>query len=205
MPNWCSNTLTISGKTHDVARFIEAIQLSDDEQGGESRYDLTALYPCPIPQSEINESDSNKMPKWWNWRVNNWGTKWPPIIYGEQFSDFLEHYKKGRMYKEVTEYFQTAWSPPLGLMEKIAEMFPELSFELSYYETGCCFKGERRYEDGEQVYEDDSDLTWQDQLDMDITDLESIIHWEMASKEEIVTAGYATEEEVDEIMAEMEE
>ena len=37
--------------------------------------------------------------------------------------------------------FQTAWSPPEGVVEKLREKFPELTFQCFYDEPGCEIAG----------------------------------------------------------------
>lgn len=56
------------------------------------------------------------VPTWYEWSINNWGTKWN--AYG---------------YKEGTDYstgnglaFQTAWSAPYPVLLKLSEMYPEI-------------------------------------------------------------------------------
>ena len=42
---------------------------------------------------------------------------------------------------EVVFHFDTAWSPPMPVIKRAAELFPALRFELHYFECGCCFNG----------------------------------------------------------------
>lgn len=44
--------------------------------------------------------------------------------------------------------FETAWSPPAPVIERLASMFPEHAFELAYYECGMGFCGRVRWENG---------------------------------------------------------
>ena len=55
---------------------------------------------------------------WYDWRIGNWGTKWN--AYG---------YEKGVDYSE-NEYlcFETAWSAPHPILDKLAEMYPDIEF-----------------------------------------------------------------------------
>ena len=60
------------------------------------------------------------------WCVNNWGTKWDIGDVGIDYQD-----------SEILELeFETAWSPPEGIMEKLREKYPELSFQCFYDEPG---------------------------------------------------------------------
>ncbi|MCL4273164.1 MAG: hypothetical protein KJZ77_04775 [Anaerolineales bacterium] len=44
--------------------------------------------------------------------------------------------------------FDTAWSPPIPVIEKLASMFPDHAFELKYFEGGMGFSGHARWSDG---------------------------------------------------------
>ena len=59
-------------------------------------------------------------------RREKWGTKWIgyDITIGESSIDFY-----------------TAWSPPLPVIKKLAELHKDFVFRLEYYETGIAFRG----------------------------------------------------------------
>lgn len=44
--------------------------------------------------------------------------------------------------------FGTAWTPPLPVIDKLAAMFPDHQFEMSYYEGGIGFCGHARWSGG---------------------------------------------------------
>lgn len=44
--------------------------------------------------------------------------------------------------------FDTAWSPPIPVIEKLASMFPDHTFELKYYEGGMGFSGHSLWSEG---------------------------------------------------------
>ena len=53
---------------------------------------------------------------WYNWRIDNWGTKWN--AYG---------YDDGTDYSQTDGlYCQTAWSAPHPVIERLAQMFPDV-------------------------------------------------------------------------------
>lgn len=58
---------------------------------------------------------------WYYWRINNWDTKWN--AYG------FENEKRNT---QNTIYFDTAWSPPIKVIETLSLMFPELEFKLEF-------------------------------------------------------------------------
>lgn len=48
--------------------------------------------------------------------------------------------------------FNTAWSPPIPVIEKLASMFPDHAFELKYFEGGMGFSGHARWSEGVEQY-----------------------------------------------------
>lgn len=70
---------------------------------------------------------------WYEWSVSNWGTKWnscearvdEPMVLGDEAS--------------VSIVFDTAWSFPLPVMQKFAEVFDKLTFDLCADEEGGFF------------------------------------------------------------------
>lgn len=143
MPNWCGNWLEVSGEEPEVERFAkkarrvratekyDKTELSLSKLLPEPDYKKTAVHPTfPIMGGKktdiVNEDQS-----WWDWRIQNWGTKW-------DITATIEKKRDGyRLY-----YFDSAWSPPVEWLETIAPKFPKLKFRLEYEEGGVGFKGE---------------------------------------------------------------
>lgn len=48
--------------------------------------------------------------------------------------------------------FDTAWSPPLSVIAKLATMFPDHIFELKYFEGGMGFSGHARWSEGNEEF-----------------------------------------------------
>lgn len=76
---------------------------------------------------------------WYSWCVANWGTKW-------NAQDTV--FKKDPTDQEATICFDTAWSPPIPVVETLSRKFPRLSFTLRYWECGVGFKGLFRVHNG---------------------------------------------------------
>lgn len=55
--------------------------------------------------------------------------------------------------------FETAWSPPVAVIEKLAANFPNYEFELEYYEGGMGFCGQARWSDGVEQYHQTSEYS----------------------------------------------
>jgi hypothetical protein len=101
-----------------------------DEQG-ENTFDFERIVPI------------GDIPDWYERRLEKWGTKW--IGYGLSIG-------------ESTIDFFTAWTPPILIIRKLAELHPELIFRLEYYETGMAFRGivTAYWRDGEVTLEDNN-------------------------------------------------
>jgi hypothetical protein len=133
MPNWCDNQATI---THEDKSKIDAIEAT---LKAEEKELFKTIYPRPDDQEE----------NWYDWNVNNWGTKWEAsIIDWERCDD-----------NSIFVCFETAWSPPVNLYESMN--ITGYSVSAVYNEPGMGFAGQ--WIDGEDDY-----------YDYDITDLESI-------------------------------
>ena len=73
----------------------------------------------------------------YDWCCTNWGVKWNA---GEVTIDELETWD-GEDIGNRCVHFRTAWAPPKPVIKKMSEMFPELQFELKYFERGMAFNG----------------------------------------------------------------
>ena len=70
--------------------------------------------------------------RWYNWRVQNWGTKWD--CYDLSIDDC-------DMPHGFTASFNTAWSPPEEVCNAIRDQFDDLSMSWFYDEPGCEIAG----------------------------------------------------------------
>jgi len=136
MPNWCNNSITISGPTETIK------ELWDDataEEGGL----LDAMAPMPASLNDTVADGSEGM-NWYNWRVSNWGTKWDVSTEGLEFID------NGDGTACITGWFESAWAPPIGAYEQFCDDMDNCSLEASYHEPGMDFAG--FYVDGDDEY-----------------------------------------------------
>jgi hypothetical protein len=132
MPNWCENILTVKGGANDIAR-LKALAKPQDEYA-QSDLSLASLYPIPegIYEGELGPEELIKYGahNWYRWCREHWGTKWDiqaRLI--EETPDFLAY------------RFESAWSPPVSWLKKVAADFPSLRFVLQYDEPGMGFAG----------------------------------------------------------------
>lgn len=79
-------------------------------------------------------------PTWYDWCINNWGTKWN--AYG---------YDTGAEYMDLDVLaFRTAWNAPRPILEKLSEMYPDITFEHEWADEDIgCNCGRRLYSNGE--------------------------------------------------------
>ena len=147
MPNYCNNVVEIQGPQHILKTLVD------------HKLDFQKIHPYP-PELDITagregaddspeqirlvaaeEANLKKhgYKNWYDWCVNNWGTKWNAggdndamqVDYDEDVGD-----------QGIALFqFDTAWAPPLGVLEKLMETHPELSIECRYHEPGVGFFG----------------------------------------------------------------
>lgn len=85
------------------------------------------------------------VPTWYGWRNQHWGTKWNSYGYGEA----KVAYQEGD-----TMNFLTAWSAPHPVMEKLAEMFPDVELEHEWADEDIGHNcGRYRYQNGVRIEE----------------------------------------------------
>jgi hypothetical protein len=126
MPNWCSNRATITGPAPVIAEIVEILN-----------QDGTPLLNWMVPEPKDNEG-------WYDWRVNNWGTKW----------DITDVYFENQAEEDSIEFsFCTAWAPPTEAFHTWAELDGRVQFNLEYWEPGVGFVGTAIY-DGDCYTED---------------------------------------------------
>jgi hypothetical protein len=148
MPNWCSNTLQISGDKEQLELFK---QKSIIKSGMD--VDIFLMNGCiPMPQElaicedMTPEQKAERIAKygydnWYDWRFENWGTR------TDAHDSEIQEDENG-----LTISFETAWSPAIPYIKQVAIMFPDLIFDLYFMETGEWFAG-RVFAKGEEVNE----------------------------------------------------
>ena len=167
MPNWCENDLNVEGKLDKLQEFRENMH-GKDRNGEETALNEDALIPYPGEFREMDKvaaqylkehpDDWKNAPKdgfnsgGYEWCLEHWGTKWGFCRVQEPE---LQEY--GGDEGTLVYQFDTAWSPPLPLVRKMGELFPDLVFDLRYFEAGMQFNGILRVEKGEVTDEKSGD------------------------------------------------
>jgi hypothetical protein len=114
MPNWCQNSMKITGAAEEIARFKQTCIVNGD-------LDFGTIIPMPEEVRDSKEVRESGLPVWYKWESANWGT------YGTRDFEF------GTDEPNCLEFF-TPWSPPIPIYKKLGEMFPTLLFELHAFE-----------------------------------------------------------------------
>ena len=139
MPNWCYNRVEIYGE--------EAKEIAEKIASEETPFDFAKILPEPdydkieveptfgsteaADAAHVATGGDFSMPKWWDWRVQNWGTKWNS---SECEVTIMED-------DQVEYTFNTAWGPPEGVIYKLRELYPDASITAFYDEPGMELAG----------------------------------------------------------------
>ena len=134
MPNWCNNTITLTGPKEKITAIYTKAKKDD------------ALLQQLKPMPEALDGTTSPAPKegkvqplvdgfdnWYDWRVQNWGTKWDVDMEGLELSD------DGTT---ITGWFDSAWSPPIHAYEYFLTDNEDCSINSYYYEGGMDFAGQ---------------------------------------------------------------
>jgi hypothetical protein len=156
MPNWCYNSLCVSGNKEKLADFVSKTiipqNMSSEEEYDEGhRFTFNILHPLPkaleggfspLPKLEGEDDEQYKermaenvrlygAEDWYRWHIDNWGTKWDcSSTCVNELND-----------TSLNVQFNTAWSPPVEWFEKVIPMYPELEFDLTFDEESQDFCG----------------------------------------------------------------
>lgn len=162
MPNYCYNTLKVSGPDTALKQF--------DTQFKEGGLDLIVDHKLPLTKDQVDKinkkdyliyqiserddvysfkglksinplssysfsafipPDLNSFERgWYDWRIENWGTKWDVDIESPEKAAGSSSYQ-----------FSTAWSPPTPVIECMIKTYPDLIFRLTYVEEGPSYAG----------------------------------------------------------------
>lgn len=164
MPNWCYNSLCVSGNKEILADFVSKTlvpcNMSSEEEYDEShRFTFNILHPLPkaleggfSPLPKLDGEDDIQYKErmaenvrlygaedWYDWNRYNWGTKW------DASSTCIEELDDNNFDLK----FNTAWSPPIYWFEKVIPMYPQLEFDLIFDEESQDYCGRMTGREGE--------------------------------------------------------
>ena len=149
MPNWCYNRVTVYGDSDTTDKLEEIEEIFKSKTPFNEIYPMPDFKNIPNEKGELPVLEQHKNPdgsilwetynfpdgknddRWYNWCVENWDTKWEPDMHEIDYED-----------DEILALtFNTAWSPPEGVMRKLREQYPELTFQCFYDEPGMEIAG----------------------------------------------------------------
>jgi hypothetical protein len=189
MPNWCNNYLVLE---HEDPAMIERAKTAFAEGKLLNEF-------CPVPESlhivagRVGDGDEQKKLEedtarniavhgygnWYDYCVNEWGTKWD--VGGEGDQATVESPNAIKM------NFDSAWAPPIAAMEK----FQDLGFKvkLVYWESGMCYCG--LFDENGDDYLDYTDMSAAEvaesinpEVDECMCIVENLEEWEAENAEE---------------------
>ena len=149
MPNWCNNSVEIY---HDDPAMIERVRTAFNGEGLLQEFipvpeDLRNIVAgsVPVAEEEAHKAkeqanrDKYGYTNWYDFCVNEWGTKWEIGADGNPAQDIPGGLMLG---------FESAWAPPIAAYEKLTEM--GFRIRAMYFEPGMAFAG--IWEDGSDDY-----------------------------------------------------
>jgi hypothetical protein len=191
MPNWCNNYLELE---HEDPAMIERAKRAF----ADGRL-LDEFVPVPKDlhivagrvgaddnpeQIELEAQEKANLEKhgyatWYDYCVNEWGTKWDVGGDGDQASQDSP--------TDLRMNFDSAWAPPIHAMEK----FQDLGFKvkLVYWESGMCYCGlfdenGDDYMDYTDMSADEVDKAINPEVDECMCIVENLREWEEDNAEE---------------------
>ena len=146
MPNWCNNTITLTGPKEKIsAIYAKAVEdnalLQQLKPMPEALEDTTS----PAPKEGKVQPLVDGFDNWYDWRVQNWGTKWDVDV------DNLELSEDGTT---ITGWFDSAWAPPIHAYEYFLTDNEDCSIK-SYYYAQAQFNLGFMYDQGAGVAQSD--------------------------------------------------
>ena len=134
MPNWCLNTLQITGSAEQIKEIEQKLEATN----GEDFFDIFIK----------NAKDAGKEEEWYSYNLEHYGCKWncTASMWDVDSGDGTT----------ISISFDSPWAPPIALLERI-EQTPGLSVFAQYYEPGMGFCGQ--YSEGNDDYYDYSGMS----------------------------------------------
>ena len=192
MPNWCNNYLELE---HEDPAMIERAKKAFAEGKLLEEFvpvpaslhivagrvgDDTDPKQIELEAQEKANLEAHGYATWYDFCVNEWGTKWDVGGDGDQATVDSPN--------SIKMNFDSAWAPPTAAMDK----FMDLGFKvkLVYWESGMCFAG--IYDENGDDYLDYTDMTADEvaeainpELDECMCIVENLREWEEENQEEL--------------------
>jgi hypothetical protein len=151
MPNWCANSLKLVAKTTDSEKKLAEIvqELARAKAAGDDAAIFNLVKPIPkslhitagflglgtpeqsaLLEAEKKNQDTYGYKNWYEFCTGEWGTKWEARTQEDLF--IIDG-------NQVTIFFDTAWSPPMGIYHALEDM--GFHVEATYVEQGMGYIG----------------------------------------------------------------
>ena len=151
MPNYVYNNLSIEGTEEAIAKVKAQLNKPIVKQYGEDKEPTTYSNPIfsfwnilPPPEDRLDEyfgthgwadgkATGETEYNWYNFNNNKWGTKWD-VAKSDSPNDWSATEITSESATHISYRFDTAWSPPLPVIEELSVQHPELEITLEYEE-----------------------------------------------------------------------
>ena len=147
MPNWCTNRVNVYSENKKDLQKVFDIFADEKSVFGKvipepdwKKIPVDGEYPKEVemknPNGEVfavvsEWSNGRQDDRWYDWRNQNWGTKWDVAgnvdIEKEEWEDEIESFEAN---------FETAWAPPEGVCMRLRQLFPDVHISWFYDEPG---------------------------------------------------------------------
>jgi hypothetical protein len=156
MPNWCSNSLVITGAKNKIKKIKDVLLSMGDTKSN------PGIFETLVGRDENITEEEFKNGGWYDHNINRYGCKWDI-----DWDDSNVNIDSDNC---ITMSPQTAWSPPDGFCKLLAEKYG-VNVTLEYMESGNDFAGKlsvtpngkvknESYTYLEGIYHIDEDYFW---------------------------------------------
>ena len=145
MPNHTDNRVILSHADSQMIDDIYNVMNTEDTE--------LCNHLIPMPKELEGTTSPSDTPNWYDWRLENWGTKWD--VYETQCTRINAN--------TLQLYFYTAWSPPIPVFDKLVDMGFEVNAR--YLDEGWGYIGE--YNDGDDWSTTDVESVVEDYPELD--------------------------------------
>ena len=126
MPNWCSNSIVITGDKDKIKKIKRVLQSMDTKQDNVGVFQTLVGKDDNISESQFHGG------AWYEHNIDRYGCKWD-INWDDSNIDTDSD-------DCITMSPQTAWSPPEGFCRLLSQQYG-VDVQLEYSEPGCDFAG----------------------------------------------------------------
>lgn len=127
MPNHITNRVSFEGDKERIKELRESVKgqpWAESDDNTVSEFDFNKIIPPPanlvtgsLSLDEMASLAKQGIPNWYNWNIDNWGTKWNAYKIASD-DDYIQ--------------FNTAWSTPEPVIKALSEKFPDVEIRVEY-------------------------------------------------------------------------